>query len=246
MIAGFPAAMSAQVASTSEPTPSTEIALRLEHIFAATPEKIFRMWLEPEKIKKWFVYDVEAHWSPDPEVDAKPGGSFRWSVVRDSDRAAFRFHGTYRQIKTPDRLAFTWEWESLPIAGVDGPGSTVVSVEFVRHGPETKIVLTQAGFPNEAAREAHQKGWERCLTGMTSLLAPNDPQVVKPESEYIRVKSAVIALEHLRVIDGTGAKPKPDQIILLADDKIITMGAVGFVQIRACICAGRRSLDGGP
>jgi imidazolonepropionase-like amidohydrolase/uncharacterized protein YndB with AHSA1/START domain len=230
LIAGFPAAMSAQAASTSEPTPSTEIALRLEHVFAATAEKIFRMWLDPEKIKKWFVHDVEAHWSPDPAVEAKPGGRFSWSRIRDGDKAAFRFRGTYREIKTPEKLVFTWEWESLPIAGVDGPGSTVVSVEFVRHGPETKIVLTQADFPNEAAREAHQKGWERCLDGTTSLLAPNERKDVKPGSEFILVQSGVIALEHLRVIDGSGAEPRPDQTIVLVGDKIAAIGKAGSVQ----------------
>jgi len=177
------------------------------------------------------LYDVKTHWSPDPVVEAKPGGSLSWSVVPDTDKAAFQFHGIYREIKTPEELVFSWEWESLPISGVDGPGSTVVSVEFLSQGSETRIVLSQVGFPNEAAREAHQKCWERCLAGMTSLLARNQPQVVKPTSEYIRVQSAVIVLEHLRVIDGTGAKPRPDQVIVLAGDKITAMGTADSVQI---------------
>jgi uncharacterized protein YndB with AHSA1/START domain len=173
MIAAPSTAMGAQISSASEAMRSTGVALRLEDTFAAPRESVFRAWLDPEAIRRWFVHDVEAHWSPEPAIEAKTGGRFSWSVIRDSDKAAFRFHGTYREIKTPEKLVFTWEWESLPISGVDGPGNTVVLVEFLSQGSETKIVLEQVGFPSEAAREAHQKGWERCLAGMSILLAPD-------------------------------------------------------------------------
>jgi imidazolonepropionase-like amidohydrolase len=43
----------------------------------------------------------------------------------------------------------------------------------------------------------------------------------------------VIALEHVRVIDGTGAAAKADQTIVISGDKIITIGASGSVQVPA-------------
>jgi len=231
MIAAPATATGAQVSSAREAMRSTGIALRLEHTFAAPRERVFRAWLDPEAIRRWFVYNVEAHWSPEPAVEAKTGGGFNWGVILDSDKAAFRFHGTYREIKTPEKLVFTWVWDSLPIAGVDGPGNTVVSVEFLSQASETRIVLEQVGFPSEAAREAHQKGWERCLAGMTILLARDQPQVVRPASEYVRVQSGVIALEHVRVIDGTGAEPRLDQTIVLAGNEITAIGHAGSVVI---------------
>jgi imidazolonepropionase-like amidohydrolase len=56
---------------------------------------------------------------------------------------------------------------------------------------------------------------------------PGQPQI----KDFIRVQSPVIALEHVRVIDGTGAAPKADQTILISQGKISAIGASGAVQI---------------
>jgi imidazolonepropionase-like amidohydrolase len=40
------------------------------------------------------------------------------------------------------------------------------------------------------------------------------------EQQFIRVEAPVIALTHVRVIDGTGAAPREDQTILISDGKI--------------------------
>ncbi|MFZ0636227.1 MAG: amidohydrolase family protein [Candidatus Acidiferrales bacterium] len=42
---------------------------------------------------------------------------------------------------------------------------------------------------------------------------------------FIRVDAPVVALTHVRVIDGTGAAPQDDQTVLLADGKIKSIGA---------------------
>jgi imidazolonepropionase-like amidohydrolase len=51
--------------------------------------------------------------------------------------------------------------------------------------------------------------------------------------QYIRVKSPVIALEHVRVIDGTGAPARPDQTIVISGGKIAAIGNSGTVQVPA-------------
>src|SRR5262245_19316435 len=54
-----------------------------------------------------------------------------------------------------------------------------------------------------------------------------------PIKDFIRVPSGVIALEHVRLIDGTGAAAKTDQTILISGDKITAIGAAASVQIPA-------------
>lgn len=44
------------------------------------------------------------------------------------------------------------------------------------------------------------------------------------QSEFIRVDAPLIALTHVRVIDGTGAAPLEDQTIVISDGKIQRMG----------------------
>jgi len=67
--------------------------------------------------------------------------------------------------------------------------------------------------------------------GFTVSLAqqPGQPQV----KDFIRVQSPVIALEHVRVIDGTGAPAKPEQTILITGGKITAIGNTGSVQVPA-------------
>jgi imidazolonepropionase-like amidohydrolase len=45
-----------------------------------------------------------------------------------------------------------------------------------------------------------------------------------PASEFIRVDAPVVALTHVRVIDGSGAAPVEDQTIVISDGKIQRMG----------------------
>lgn len=139
------------------------------------------LWLPPRPtssgcglsrwVTKWFVYGAAVHWTRPPTLDSRAGGHFDWEVVDDTDgRKVFHFRGTYLRIKAGERLVFSWRWQTLPIAGVEAPGNTTVRVVFAREGRSTRIQLTQLGLPNEAAREAHQRGWNRCLDGMTALL----------------------------------------------------------------------------
>jgi len=151
-----------------------DFTLRVERSFAASCARLFRLWVEPEAIQKWFVHHAPVHWSHAPTVEATRGGHYSWSVANDDDqREVFAFHGTYREVKPSKRIVFTWEWTVLPIAGVNGPGKTLVTVEFFQQGNSARIVLTQANLPSEAAREAHQRGWERCLDGIAKLASEN-------------------------------------------------------------------------
>lgn len=145
----------------------------VERTIKAPPEKVFLAWIDPESVKKWFVHQAAVHWSRNPAIEARPDGHFRWSIVSDdNDQEEFAFHGTYREVELGKTLAFTWEWQTLPVDGVNGPGITLVTIQFLREVDSTKVLLTQSGLPNEAARNAHDKGWQRCLEGIAQLFSP--------------------------------------------------------------------------
>lgn len=56
-----------------------------------------------------------------------------------------------------------------------------------------------------------------CCSALAHTLSPG----VKP---FVKVDAPVIALEHVRVIDGTGAAAKEDQTVVLANGKIQSVG----------------------
>ena len=57
------------------------------------------------------------------------------------------------------------------------------------------------------------------------------PQAAPNIKDFIRVQSQVIALEHVRVIDGTGAAARADQTIVISGGKITAMGKAGAVPV---------------
>src|SRR6478609_2730701 len=59
------------------------------------------------------------------------------------------------------------------------------------------------------------------------------PQPQPTMKDFIRVQSPVIALEHVRVIDGTGAAAKADQTIIISGGKITAIGNAGVAPVPA-------------
>lgn len=49
--------------------------------------------------------------------------------------------------------------------------------------------------------------------------------------DFVRVQAPVIALEHVRVIDGTGAPAKTDQTIVVSGGKIVSIGNAGSAAV---------------
>jgi imidazolonepropionase-like amidohydrolase len=58
-------------------------------------------------------------------------------------------------------------------------------------------------------------------------------QQQQPIKDFIRAQAPVIVLEHVRLIDGTGAAAKADQTIVISGGKILAIGNAGSVQIPA-------------
>jgi imidazolonepropionase-like amidohydrolase len=60
------------------------------------------------------------------------------------------------------------------------------------------------------------------------------PQTLSPETqEFVSVDAPVVALTHVRLIDGTGAAARDDQTIVIAKGRIQMLGDAGSVQVPA-------------
>ncbi len=115
------------------------------------------------------------------ELDARTGGHYKVEVScppevrpaeQERERSAsapdyriYRMQGTYREVRPPERLVFTWWWE-----GADFRDS-VVTVEFRTLGQSnfTEVTLTHELLP-EKEREDHRQGWEGCFDRLQETL----------------------------------------------------------------------------
>ena len=73
--------------------------------------------------------------------------------------------GVYRSIEPPNRMAFTWAWES---DGVSGPES-LVTIELTEIGDECEVRILHAELADDQS-ENHLIGWTSSLNKLAANL----------------------------------------------------------------------------
>lgn len=146
--------------------------LTIEHTFAATRERVFDAWSNPEVLLRW--WGAGADWTgAAAQVDLRPGGRYRLSM-RDPDAGAeYTVGGEYVEVVAPERLVYTWAWETP--GSPTGDRETLVSVEFheAPHG-QTTVVLRHTGFADTDQRDLHDQGWRACLANLAGRVFPGE------------------------------------------------------------------------
>ena len=131
------------------------IFLVVERVFHERREKVFQAWTDPTLMEKWFsptnMQQVGI------EANVVVGGSYRIRF-RDRDGTTTFVGGKYVEILPPQRLVFTWAWETDP-PGID----TRVTIEFFEQGEVTRVVLRHERLADTQSRDQHRRGWEEIL-----------------------------------------------------------------------------------
>src|SRR5512141_964076 len=64
-----------------------------------------------------------------------------------------------------------------------------------------------------------------------SALGAQRPTLAQGVRQFVSIDTSVVALTHVRVIDGTGAPARGDQTLLIRDGRIAALGAATSVQV---------------
>ncbi len=73
-----------------------------------------------------------------------------------------------------------------------------------------------------------------CLLLSAGICRAQSPAALAPEVRaFVKEDAAVVALTHVRVIDGTGAAARPDQTVVLSNGKITAVGDAASTKIPA-------------
>jgi uncharacterized protein YndB with AHSA1/START domain len=127
------------------------LSIEREIFIGASPETVFRFFVEPAFMARWFG---QQH-----TLDPRPGGIFRVEVT------AGKFaRGAYTKVTPHRRIAFTWGWEGrddLP------PGRSLVEIELVPKDGGTLLRLRHSGLATMAEApftpEEHRDRWANYL-----------------------------------------------------------------------------------
>ena len=145
----------------AQSTAAAKPALKITRTCNAPRENVFRAWTDPEVMKKWFAPSAEFS-VPEAKAEVNVGGRYR-IVMRAPDGEYHRVGGVYREVLPPQKLVFTWAWESTP------ERESLVVVEFKDLGKATEVVLTHERFADEEARDKHREGWTGCLARLEQI-----------------------------------------------------------------------------
>jgi uncharacterized protein YndB with AHSA1/START domain len=124
--------------------------LQLVREFAAPREAVFRAFTDPQELMQWFG-PADEFAVPIAEVDLRVGGAYVIEI-RDPSGKVLRVGGIYREIVSPARLVFTWQWEG-------NPRETLVTIELAEIAGRTELRLTHERFVDAGERDAHGTGW---------------------------------------------------------------------------------------
>ncbi len=138
--------------------------LTMTRRIAAPREAVFRAWSDPAELAKW--------WGPEginaviDTMEVRPGGAWRTRMINAEGRE-YICSGVYREIAAPERLSFTWAWETDGERGHE----TVVTLEFHDRDGDTEMVFHQSLFETAESRRMHNEGWTSSLDRLDRLFA---------------------------------------------------------------------------
>jgi len=151
--------------------------IRIERIFDAPRELVFRAWSDPAHLTRWYAPKGCA--LTHCKADFRAGGTLHF-CIRNPDGFECCAGGEYREIVVPERIVYTLAFadregrriEKSHVADPDWPGDTVVTVVFDRHeGNKTRLVLHQTVLESVAKRTGAYPGWLSMLDRLAEQLA---------------------------------------------------------------------------
>jgi uncharacterized protein YndB with AHSA1/START domain len=118
-------------------TTPTDRTIRVERIFDATRDRVWRAYTEPALVAQWWgrgnTLVIE-------KMEVQRGGHWRY-VEHTPDGETHGFEGRYREVTPQDRIVRTFEWDGMP-------GHTILeTVELTDLGDgRTRVVGTSLFF----------------------------------------------------------------------------------------------------
>ena len=142
--------------------------IRLHRVVRATPEKVYRAFLEPDAKAKWlppYGFTGKVH-----HIDARVGGEYKMSFTNFTTGKSHAFGGDYLELKPHERLRYTDRFDD---PNLPGQMTTTVNLKSVPVGTELSIV--QEGVPGAIPAEACYLGWQESLTLLSKLVEAEIP-----------------------------------------------------------------------
>jgi uncharacterized protein YndB with AHSA1/START domain len=142
--------------------------IRLHRVLRASPELVYRAFLEADAIAKWlppYGFTCKVHL-----MDAKIGGIYKMTFSNFATGQGHSFGGEYRELVPSEKIRYTDKFDDPNLAG---EMQTTVTLNPVSSGTELNIV--QEGLPEAIPLESCYLGWQESLAQLAKLVESETP-----------------------------------------------------------------------
>jgi uncharacterized protein YndB with AHSA1/START domain len=142
--------------------------VRLHRVLRAKPERVYRAFLEPDAVAKWFPphgFTCQVH-----HMEAKVGGTYRMSFRNFTTGKSHSFGGEYLELVPQEKIRYSDRFDD---PNLPGQMHATISLKAVSCGTELHIV--QEGLPEVSPLEMCYLGWQDSLTQLAQLVEPEIP-----------------------------------------------------------------------
>ena len=147
---------------------ATSNTVRLHRVLRATPERIYRAFLDADAMAKWlppYGFTCKVH-----HMEARLGGTFKMSFTNFSSGNGHSFGGEYRELVPNERIRYSDKFDD---PNMPGEMETTVVLRAVMCG--TDVSITQEGIPAMIPVEMCYLGWQESLAQLATLVEPVIP-----------------------------------------------------------------------
>jgi uncharacterized protein YndB with AHSA1/START domain len=142
--------------------------IRFHRVLRATPEKVYRAFLDPDAMVKWLPpngFTGKVH-----HMEAKVGGTYKMSFTNFTTEHGHSFGGEFLELVPPERIRHT---DTFDDPRLPGEMQTTITLRRVSCGTEVHIV--QEGVPAVIPPEACYLGWQESLALLAKLVEAEIP-----------------------------------------------------------------------
>lgn len=140
-------------------------SLTITRRFRASPQKVYAAWTSAENLIQWFAAAQAKPGSIKADLDVRVGGRYGISFTDENSGEYHEVGGLYREVVPNERLKFSWAWHSTP------ERESQVAIELKGDASGTLMVFRHEQFADQAARDNHERGWNKFLDVLEQYLA---------------------------------------------------------------------------
>ena len=137
--------------------------IHLHRVLRATPERVYRAFLDPEAMVKWLPpngFTGKVH-----HMDARVGGSYKMSFTNFTTGKSHSFGGEYLELVPHERIRYNDKFDDANL-----PGLMQVTITLKKVSCGTEVNITQEGVPDIIPAEACYLGWQESLALLGKLV----------------------------------------------------------------------------